>query len=363
MERTTPPDSLKEAETASRIALHKKGEHDGKEEGGRVRPDVSGSFVLRKLPARSLRRDRIMSLPPEFLRRIAARAAAHEGTVSSQKPVGGAAVKVYLNDPAESTALARDSLVAEGGEILAFKHLHLVLATAARRPREHNAAQGVTSFDARSLPAKSIHQDENGDCVRISDTTITNRVESAGLTERPEDPVIRHLFDALALAVAERAQHCYSGIHVDALRLAVAIRLLGLQSDGLLERSDDQVTAELPIRGLQKWRLKRVAEYVDAHLSEKVTLRNLAAVAGLSRMRFASQFRAATGLRPHEYLLRQRIRRADELLRHSTMAIVEVALTVGFLTQAHFTTVFKRFVGYTPRQWRRLNLTADRPGR
>jgi AraC-like DNA-binding protein len=43
------------------------------------------------------------------------------------------------------------------------------------------------------------------------------------------------------------------------------------------------------------------------------------------------------------------------------MTIAEIALTVGFLTQAHFTTVFKRFVGYTPRQWRTVNQIASVP--
>jgi AraC-like DNA-binding protein len=69
-------------------------------------------------------------------------------------------------------------------------------------------------------------------------------------------------------------------------------------------------------------------------------------------MHFAAQFRAATGFRPHEYLLRRRVQLAEELLRHSTLTIVEIALTVGFQTQAHFTTVFKRFAGNTPCQWR-----------
>ena len=45
------------------------------------------------------------------------------------------------------------------------------------------------------------------------------------------------------------------------------------------------------------------------------------------------------------------------------MTIAEIALTVGFLTQAHFTTVFKRFVGYTPRQWRTANQLAPVPRR
>jgi AraC-like DNA-binding protein len=300
-----------------------------------------------------------MSQPPHFLRRIDALAAAHEGMVSSQKPVGGAAVKVYLNDPAESTVMPQDSLIADGGETFASGYLHLVLATAAGRPRQRNAAQSVTPLDARSLPASSNQREKSDDRTRDSDDT-SNRVESAGLTGRPEDPVIRHLFDALV--VAERVQHRHAEICADALRLAVAIRLLGSQPEALLEQSDQRVTAEHPIPGLQKWRLRRVVEYIEAHLSEKVTLRDLAAVAGLSRMHFASRFRTATGLRPHEYLLTQRIGRADALLRHSTMTIVEIALTVGFQTQAHFTTVFKRFVGYTPRQWRNLNLTADRPG-
>jgi AraC-like DNA-binding protein len=84
-------------------------------------------------------------------------------------------------------------------------------------------------------------------------------------------------------------------------------------------------------------------------------LLDLAAIAGLSRMHFASQFRAATGLRPHEFLLRRRISRAEELLRDTSTSIVEIALTVGFQTQAHFSAAFKRFVGCTPHRWRTIN--------
>ena len=106
------------------------------------------------------------------------------------------------------------------------------------------------------------------------------------------------------------------------------------------------------MRSLQKWRLKRVLQYVDDHLAAKITLQDLATVAGLSRMHFAAQFRAAVGMRPHEYLLKRRIERAEELLKQARVSLVEVALTVGFQTQAHFTTVFKRFAGDTPYQWR-----------
>ena len=80
--------------------------------------------------------------------------------------------------------------------------------------------------------------------------------------------------------------------------------------------------------------------------------RRLAAAAGLSRMHFAAQFRTGTGFRPHEYLLRRRIERAQILLSNN-VPTVGVALAVGFQSQAHFTSVFKRFVGQPPQTWRR----------
>ena len=93
----------------------------------------------------------------------------------------------------------------------------------------------------------------------------------------------------------------------------------------------------------------------------KITLNDLAAVAGLSRMHFAAQFRAAVGMRPHQYLLKRRIERAEELLKQAEVSLVDIALTVGFQTQAHFTTVFKRFAGDTPYQWRSAFLAQSAP--
>jgi AraC-like DNA-binding protein len=105
---------------------------------------------------------------------------------------------------------------------------------------------------------------------------------------------------------------------------------------------------------LQKWRMKAVVDYVDSHLSSRITLATMAAAAGLSCMHFAAQFRAATGTRPHDYVLRRRIERAQALLRDSEIVLVDIALSVGFQSQSHFTTVFKRFVGETPHRWREL---------
>ncbi len=117
-----------------------------------------------------------------------------------------------------------------------------------------------------------------------------------------------------------------------------------------------------PCGALPKWRLKRVIDYIDTHLDQPITLADLGAAAKLTRMHFAAQFRATTGLRPHEYLLRRRIERAKTMLVDEDLPIVEIALSVGFQTQAHFTTVFGRFVGVTPHQWRRVRAAKRRIG-
>jgi AraC family transcriptional regulator len=106
---------------------------------------------------------------------------------------------------------------------------------------------------------------------------------------------------------------------------------------------------------LPMWRLKRVQAFVSAHIGEPLRLTDLAEAAGLSRMHFAAQFRSATGVRPHDYVLMQRVERAKTMLRSTDMPLAEIALSVGFQAQAHFCTVFKRFEAETPARWRKNN--------
>ena len=115
--------------------------------------------------------------------------------------------------------------------------------------------------------------------------------------------------------------------------------------------------------GLTKWRLKRVLTYIDEHICESIALATLAQVAGLSRMYFAAQFRATTGCRPHECILRRRIKRAQQLLLETSEPLVSIALAVGFQSQSHFSTVFKRFAGLSPHQWRAANRDVRSLGR
>lgn len=103
---------------------------------------------------------------------------------------------------------------------------------------------------------------------------------------------------------------------------------------------------------LLTWRLVRVIRYVETHLDRKIRLADLAKEARLSRMHFAAQFNAATGFSPLEYVTHRRVAEAKDLLRRTDESIVQIALSVGFQNQAHFTTVFRRLVHQTPRRWR-----------
>lgn len=106
------------------------------------------------------------------------------------------------------------------------------------------------------------------------------------------------------------------------------------------------------VHPLSAWRLSRVRRYAESRLDQRMSLEELADVAGFSRAHFAATFKAATSMSAHEFLLRMRIHAAARMLAYTDLALVEVALQTGFQNQPHFTTVFKRITAVTPRKWR-----------
>jgi AraC family transcriptional regulator len=78
----------------------------------------------------------------------------------------------------------------------------------------------------------------------------------------------------------------------------------------------------------------------------------MAEVVGLNSYHFARQFKAATGLPPHQFVIARRVERARELLQEGAdLSLAEVALRAGFSDQSQFSCHFKRQVGVTPRQF------------
>jgi AraC family transcriptional regulator len=104
---------------------------------------------------------------------------------------------------------------------------------------------------------------------------------------------------------------------------------------------------------LPRGRLRAVVEYIEEHLGGAPTLEQMAAVARLSPYHFARQFKRATGLPPHQYVILRRVERARQLLQAAAdLSLAEVALHAGFSDQSVLCHHFKRLVGVTPRQFR-----------
>ena len=99
--------------------------------------------------------------------------------------------------------------------------------------------------------------------------------------------------------------------------------------------------------------LARVVERIRRNLDKPLEVGELSGLAEMSQSHFSKLFKHSTDLTPHQFILRERINRSKELLRQGKTKIVDIALEVGFQSQAHFTTVFGSLVGMTPRQFQR----------
>jgi AraC family transcriptional regulator len=264
--------------------------------------------------------------------------------------------KAYAAPLAEPSAPAAD-LGTDGtyrAIRIAFGRITIVISVIGHPVREGAGTAEVLMVARNSRPSHSV-QSGNTLHVRVVSALLCehlDRIQSQASSDEvlivdpsfAQDPTIERL--ARSLVAADEVEQDLGALYADAVCLAIVTRLLGMRCSRDLATTNQRRTA------LPKWRLKRVIEYIDAHLGGHITLADLAETIGLTRMHFAAQFKAATGVRPHEYVLRRRIERAQELLRNSSLTLVDIALSVGFQTQAHFTTVFKRFAGETPHRWR-----------
>lgn len=104
--------------------------------------------------------------------------------------------------------------------------------------------------------------------------------------------------------------------------------------------------------GLPMYKLQCVINYINQHLHHEIQLADLAEVAKMSQFYFCHLFKQSTGISPYQYLTRQRVERAKQLLQHGEMAIAEIALECGFSNQSHFTKRFQQLTGITPRVYR-----------
>jgi AraC family transcriptional regulator len=136
-------------------------------------------------------------------------------------------------------------------------------------------------------------------------------------------------------------------LFVESLANALAVHLLR-------NHSSHVPTERRTKNGLPASRLRRVLDYIEAHLDDGLSLEQMAALAGYSAFHFARLFKVATGRSPHQYVIESRVARAQDLLKGSQTPTAEIAYAVGFSSQSHFVTAFRKAVGVTPRVYRQV---------
>lgn len=167
---------------------------------------------------------------------------------------------------------------------------------------------------------------------------------SVGFAEaigRP-DPHVARLFELMLASRGQPEWETVAEFYLDAL----LIRLATTSTNGAAFRMPSKLTLTRPT-------ISRVRDYMRGNLAERISLSDLAQIAGYSRYHFVRAFRESTGLPPYAFLLNERLRAAKHLLQHSDAPIAEIAQKSGFATHAHFSARFRERMGVTPAEYRR----------
>jgi AraC-like DNA-binding protein len=159
-----------------------------------------------------------------------------------------------------------------------------------------------------------------------------------------DDTILRHLGSSLLEALHRPDE--VNQLFVDHTMLAVTAHVA--RSYGREWRS-----AQLARGGLAPWQAKLACEKLESDLGGKLSLEQIAAEFDLSVSHFSRAFRVSTGLPPHQWLLRQRVNTAKQLMSVRELPLSEIAISAGFANQSHFTRVFSQMVGVSPAAWRR----------
>ena len=168
-----------------------------------------------------------------------------------------------------------------------------------------------------------------------------DRVELC-VTHSNEDKLLQQL--GLALKANLEPGSMGSAVYAQTMANAIAVHLL---SNYATKRQVlDRVKG-----GLSPQRLKRILRYIDDNLAQKISLVDLAAIAGLSQHHFARAFKQSLCSSPHQYIIQTRVVRAQQLLKNTEKDINEVAIACGFSNQSHLHRHFKKQTGITPRQF------------
>jgi len=157
----------------------------------------------------------------------------------------------------------------------------------------------------------------------------------------------RDLWDtALKLKAQVESPAPGNRLYAEALGNVMAHELLRLENGAVAPKQNVR-------GGLAGWQRKKLAEYIEEHLAEDISLPALAEIADLSPFHFARAFKQSFGLPPHRYLVSRRIEKAKSLLATPDLAVTQIGLGLGFGEASSFATAFRKHAGLTPTEYRR----------
>lgn len=135
-------------------------------------------------------------------------------------------------------------------------------------------------------------------------------------------------------------------LYLEGLGLAVASRLVTQHSSMAKQQAHSP-------EGLSGHRLKQVLTFIEDHLSEDLSLHQIAAVARISGSHLKVVFRKSLDMPLHQYVIRRRVERAKGLLMRSDLSVTEIAISTGFAHQSHMARHMRRVLGAAPQEIRR----------
>ncbi|MDH2385515.1 AraC family transcriptional regulator [Bradyrhizobium sp. CER78] len=122
--------------------------------------------------------------------------------------------------------------------------------------------------------------------------------------------------------------------------------------EALMDRAPARKSPAFIRGGIPPRVLRRIREYIDANIEQRISVETLARLADLSVCYFVRAFKQSVGLTPHDYVIRRRVERTMKLLSDTNLSLSEIALAAGFADQSHCARRFRQHVGMSPRDFR-----------
>jgi AraC family transcriptional regulator len=217
------------------------------------------------------------------------------------------------------------------------------------KPKRNRVFAGDTWVLAHGQPYWS-HLEEGKTCIQMSlSSNWLREVTHSSFELLPQvqlrDLLLAQMLRVLADTAENIAANPTTSLYQESLASTLVLHLVTHYGQTSEKRSDSVESVAAPLSSV---RLRAISNYISERISEKISLTELAALAGLSASQFSLRFRETTGQTPHQFVTSIRVNRARELLVSGKHAPADVAALTGFADQSHLTRHVRRVFGVTP---------------